>query len=690
MFKISDSVAKDSSGISSENIILWQDQSTKAEHEESKKRSGVSRSGASNNFANPTAVNTSKAGDSNERNYSYLKIVQGLEHKEILNTVEVPIHSNAQLPQSSGHHGENEISGQDLAAAAKLMTARGEEIAVSEKDIKYKSPIPQHVLAARQTLTPSPTPGQSVVTTSMRTWTPEASYSDPVSPDSGLGRLTESRESDKSVFSSFPNVRGYGPSNGPMRSLPSLKDSLPSLRGSLPSLKESNPSLKSSTTSKNSFPGLRNPHPHLRDMAVITNYENHSEHNMFAINDASGKELNSQERNAKSFQNSTESNTTPMPFRLTRPWPLAIQVKPDSNDAQEITKALENGDRGNHRGIGGWQGALGDPLMHPAMYASNSLKATVKKAGRGSTPNRAAELMKEAMMRKNEETPKFTGDPLSTVKGTNYQRLMNEMRRQRKIEMEQKAEAERAAARKAREDSKSNAASQSSNVVLSKSESRSPVTLKTRLQPKNATSSSTRDSVSTTTNNKKTAKEDENNTSFIPQLSIITEDEICEERTTFTLKNQDSCPVLSRSSNTLAVPNSNQHLLKMDPLIKMLYQEISDSNDDTNDRSKHDPKGVGSGQEGERNKGEGEKQEEGEDKEIELTPELIERVRTAIIKRQLSKKGTRSTLGGRSKEAESPEELYGKDSILIAPPDVETLLKAAEFRGQLPCHACNF
>lgn len=631
-------------------------------------------------------------GSDGKGTYSYLKIVEGIEPKEILEAVKVPIRSNAQLLQSSSHHGENsEISRQDLAAAAKLVTARKEEIAMSEKkDTSFRSSIPQReVAAARQTLSPS-TLGQSVVATSMRTWTPETSYSNPISPDSGLGRLTESRESEKSAFSSLPSVRGYGPSNGPMGSLPSLKDSLSSMRGSLPSLKESNPSLRTSpTTSKNSSREL---HPDLREMAVITNYENHSEHYVFTTNDASGRGLqNGQEINSRKIvQGLTETNRTPMPFRLTRPWPLAFQVKPDSNDAQEIAKALENEERGNHLGTGRQQEALGDPLMHPVTYASNSLKATVRKAGRGSTPNRAAELMKEAMMRKNEETVISTGDPLSTVKGMNYQRLMNEMREQRRIEM-QRREAEREAARnRAKEESSAASALSSSNKESLKSESRSSVTPRTRLQIKNRTSTSTRDSTSiaTTSNSKKVVKEDENITSFIPQLSIITEDETCdEEKSTFSLKDWDVCPVPIRSSNTLTVPNNNHHLLKMDPLIKMLYQEISEGNDDTSDRdqSRGDPKAVRGGQEGgEGNEGEEKGNGGGEENgEIELTPELIERVRTAIIKRQLSKKGTRPMLGGRSnsKEAESPVEIYGKDSILIAPPDVETLLKAAEFRG---------
>ena len=696
-FTVSDSVAKDDN-ISSENgVLLWQDPSSKTERGESKKHIGVLRSGASIGIA---AGNSSREG-----NYSYLKIVEGIEPKELTKVVAVPIQSvNSQLSQSSSHSysGENsEISRQDLAAAVKLMTARREseeeEITTSgeKKAVPYKGPIPRHVLAARQALSPSPSPPipvQGIVATSMRTWTPETSYSPkPMSPDSGLDRLTESRENERSVFSPLPSIRGYGTSNGggPMGSLPGLKDSLPSLRGSLPSLKESNPSLRSSTiTSKNSFPGsLRDPHPDLSEATVVTNYENNSEHT-FANNSArySGKDQNGQER-----KNPT-TGTIPMPFRLTRPWPtLTVQIKPDSNDAQEIAKAvMESGDRGgNHLGIGGQQEfGLG---MHPAMYASNSLKATVRKAGRppGSTPNRAAELIKESMMRKDEDKLKFMGDPISTVKGTNYQRLMNELREQRKMEMQQR-EAERAAAMKAREENSAASAAQSSNSnKSSKSKSRVSITSRTRPRPKNATNtSSTRGSVSRNSNtNTKTTKEDENDMFFIPQLSIIAEDETCDDRSTFSFTEQ-ICPVppSGRSSNTLTVPNNNQHLLKMDPLIKMLYQEISEGNDtsDTNDRSKYDPgKAVGSG-EGEGNKGEeGDTEGEEEEKEIELTPELIERVRTAIIKRQLSKKGTRSMLRGNSKEeAESSEDLYGKDSILIAPPDLETLLKAAEFRGQ--------
>ena len=680
-FRISDSVAKEED----EDGVIW---SAEAEHEKSKDQSGIVHS-----VANPNTINAN--GNSGAENSSHLTIIQEKDHKEILTAVEVPIQSNAEVLQSSmSYRAENEISRQNLASytgarqslvgASNCATARREEIAMAEKDIIFKSPIPQYVTAARQT---PPTPGRSTVTTSMQTWTPEASYSNPVSPDSGLGRLTESRESEKSMFSSHPSIRGNGPTNGPMGSLPSLKGSLPSVRGSLPSLKESNPSLRrSSATSKNSLPNLRDSHPSLREMAVITNYENQSEQT-FSINASSGElrsNLSSRERNLKSLQNSTETGTTPftsVPFRLTQPWPLAVQIKPDSNDAQEIAKAVENRDSRSHLGNRSNQEAFSDPLMHPVMYASNALKATVKNAGRGSTPNHAAELMKEAMMRKSEETPKFMGDPISTVKGTNYQRLMNEMRQQRQIEKQQK-EAERAAARKVKEEN--DVALRSSNKVSSKSEPHSSVSSGTRLQPQNATSTSTRDSPSIATNNKKMAKEDENNTSFIPQLSIITEDETCDEKNTFSVKDRDICPVPNQSSNTLLVPNNNQHLLKMDPLIKMLYQEISETNEETSERSRNDSKGVGSSQGGEGNEEEtGEKGGESEDKEIELTPELIERVRTAIIKRQLSKKGTRSMLGGSSKGAESPMEMYGKDSILIAPPNVETLLKAAEFRGKV-------
>ena len=699
-FTVSDSVAKDDNVLSENGVLLWQDPSGKTERGESKKHIGVLRSGASIGFA---AGNSSREG-----NYSYLKIVEGIEPKEITKAVAVPIQSvNSQLSQSSSHSysGENsEISRQDLAAAVKLMTARREfeeeEITTSgeKKAVPYKGPIPRHVLAARQALSPSPSPPipvQGVVATSMRTWTPETSYSPkPMSPDSGLDRHTESRENERSVFSPLPSIRGYGTSNGggPMGSLPGLKDSLLSLRGSLPSLKESNPSLRSSTiASKNSFPGsLRDPHPDLSGATVITNYENNSEHT-FANNSASygGKDQDGQER-----KNPT-TRTIPMPFRLTRPWPtLAVQIKSDSNDAQEIAKAvIESGDRGgNHLGIGGQQESSLGLGMHPAMYASNSLKATVRKAGRapGSTPNRSAELIKDSMMRNNVEKPKFMGDPISTVKGTNYQRLMNELREQRKMEMQQR-EAERAAAMKAREESSAASAAQSSNSnESSKSKSRVSITSRTRPRPKNVTTtSSTRGSVSRNSNtNTKTSKEDENDMFFIPQLSIIAEDETCDDRSMFSFT-EKICPVppSGKSSNTLTVPNNNQHLLKMDPLIKMLYQEISEGNDtsDTNDRSKCDPgKAVGSG-EGEGNKGEeGETEGEEEEKEIELTPELIERVRTAIIKRQLSKKGTRSMLRGNLKEeaAESSEDPYGKDSILIAPPDLETLLKAAEFRGQ--------
>ena len=664
-FRISDSVAK-GINIPSENCLVWQNQSAgQAEDERSKdlNRSSVSRSDVSNAYS------------SDGGNSSYLRIVQGEDHnaQEILKAVEVPVSSDIELLQSLNSR-ESEMLRQNPAAASTHLTAKREEIAIVEKDITFKNPILQHGTAARKI----PPPSQSF-TTSMRTWTPEASYSNPVSPDSGLGRLTESRESEKSVFSSHPSVRGIGPSNGPMGSLPSLKGSLPSLRGSLPSLKESlpslresNPSLRRSSVTSNPT-NLRDSHPNLRDMTMITTYDSQSEQ-MFT-NDANSEfrsGLNSRERSRKGLRNSAETGATP--FRLTRPWPLSVQIKPDSDDAQKIAKALDN-DGGSHLAVGGHHGeqdALGDPLMHPVMFASNSLKARIRNAGRGgSTPNRAA------MMKKSQEPPKFLGDPLSTVKGTNYQRLMDEMRQQRRVEIQQR-EAEKAASRKEKEENDAALRGSSTSVVSLKSESHSSVSSRTRLQP-STMSSSTRDPVSVVTN--KTAKEGDN-MSYIPQLSIITEDESSDERSTFSLKDRSLSPDPNRSSNTLTVPNNNLHLMKMDPLIKLLYQEISENNEElTSEQSRNDPKDVGNGQAWEGNEGEGE-EGEGDEKEIELTPELIERVRTAIIKRQLTKKGTRSMMGS-SKGVESPMNVYGKDSILIAPPDVETLLKAAEFRGQM-------
>ena len=107
--------------------------------------------------------------------------------------------------------------------------------------------------------------------------------------------------------------------------------------------------------------------------------------------------------------------------------------------------------------------------------------------------------------------------------------------------------------------------------------------------------------------------------------------------------------------------------MHMDPLIKLLYQEISESTDqkETTDSSDaandlyHEKFG-------------------GEEGKIALSHELIERLRTAIVKRQLSRTNTCQSVNENGNE----DSIYGKDSILIAPPDMATLMKAAEFRGE--------
>ena len=169
----------------------------------------------------------------------------------------------------------------------------------------------------------------------------------------------------------------------------------------------------------------------------------------------------------------------------------------------------------------------------------------------------------------------------------------------------------------------------------------------------------------------------------MPQLSIINEDETTEttQRGIFSPAshseptNQIQSSAFfqrpSQTPNSLSVPNVNQHLMKMDPLIKLLYQEISESTDqkETTDSSdaandlNHEKVG-------------------GEEDDIAISHELIEKVRTAIIKRQLSGTDIHRFVNGNGKQ----DSIYGKDSILIAPPDIETLKKAAEFRGAYAVH----
>ena len=598
-FSISDSVAKES--MPTKNNSIWQHQSAQA---------GVSNEAVVGDVTGRNQGSVPIVSDAAKHNST----IQGEGGQEILDAVEIPIKPEP-LNSREGEMSKQKISAHPL---------RREGIMMVEKDIKFPTLQPtaakeaaRGVMSKRQTHTP-----------------PGSSYSNPISPDSGTGRFTESRGSDNSVFSSHPSFRGSVASGSLMGSLPSIRQSSPSLQRSSVSLKDSQPNLGDSN-------------PNMREMSG-------NKMNQTVKSQEPRSKLSSRER-FWNVQNSTSS--TPSSYDQS----LTVHNRPNSGDAQQIVLALENGDyKSNLGGYRNKEDILGSPSQHPVMLASHSLKRIVRNSSRSGSREKS----------RNDSASGCIG---CEIKGTNYQRLMDEMREKKRMEMLQR-EADRAAAENARNDD--NVWSQNDSTMPVKPSTQQTVTQSEIhvVQPDEMFSSQ-----NTTSATGKVTKEKE--PSFIPQLSIITEDETCElENGTHRLppNTQNQCSISHRhtqSPNTLSVPN-NHHLMKMDPLIKLLYQEIADEgNEDISEQMTSDSKDVS---------GEQEKEEEEEEEEIELIPELIERVRTAIIKRQLSRRDTH-LMKNKKDSKDGTLDIHGKDSILITPPDVKTLLKAAEFRGETVC-----
>ena len=329
----------------------------------------------------------------------------------------------------------------------------------------------------------------------------------------------------------------------------------------------------------------------------------------------------------------------------------AILQKPDSNDALHIALALaESKDflRGPHEA----EYFLNyNPPLHPVMLASHSLKGTVQKSSREGRRRMSGELSQPSSSGDTSSFDAFLG---GSIQGTNYQRLMEEMRNRKKSEME------------GRGNDQDNAKKHS---MLRKSQTPKFNNVKIR-RPKTEKTPATSSKMSNENENDLPARK--------RALSIIDEDESSETETNSDCPQSD-CVDISGSnsspckppetSNTLCVPGQKEQIndmKDMDPLIKLLYQEIAEANGDTNRQPcPTDPTKGGGGWEVE---------EEETEEDIALGRQLIERMRTAMVKRQLTKNDMRL-----SKKSDSVDD---KNSILIAPPDVQMLLKAAEFRGK--------
>ena len=126
--------------------------------------------------------------------------------------------------------------------------------------------------------------------------------------------------------------------------------------------------------------------------------------------------------------------------------------------------------------------------------------------------------------------------------------------------------------------------------------------------------------------------------SFTPLLASINEDELLDEI-------DEGEPL--EQNRTTAVHISTTKLKRINTIIDMIYKDTVE-NDTPSKLSECESS-------------------------VNLPETLVNKFQTAIIQRQL----TRESLLMSSLTSD----IYGKDSILIEPPDVKTLLKAAEFRG---------
>ena len=560
-----------------------------------------------------------------------LLLNKGESAQEIVKAFEVPINLREELWSSrleDRHQSRETILGSSRSVPAHTM--KREKLSMVEKDISFPV-VQQHVSTAAKEA------DHNLIGTAMfsrtETWSPENSYSKSISPDGGILALSESRESEKSLFNSLCSGTPMAANgNSLIGSLPDLKGS--PLAGNVREPVNPASPTKSPLNSKNSYPYTRYSDPNMTDLPTAGSDVDHKATEQQTINFQDIQSgLSSKERNWI-IQTSTAAQPSPAVSQ-----PLPVQVMPTYSDALEIATALENGDYNSH--FGGPHDKEYylnyDPQMHPVMMASHSLRSTIS---RGTPPSQG----------NSSGLSSFADYIGGSVQGTNYKKLMEEMRQKREIELQQ-MEAEKPVSKKRVERIK-----------------REPIA--SRVKPAQA-----KDAPTTSKDPTPKTKPTKESDSFVPKLCVITEDECCEGENSSTdlsfgskSKNCKPCG-LPQNSNILSVPNKNDHISKqMDPLIKLLYQEISEANEE-GDEELRDGKAEDDQEVGNEEESEG---------DVALSRQLIERVRTAIIKRQLSRTDTR-TMTRDHKE----DEMYGKDSILIEPPDIQMLLKAAEFRGEI-------
>ena len=617
--KISYSTAK--GNIPNENGTVWQNMQlpqtlVELYYDESDVAAG-GLSGVSQSSFNSSLRNGSRIIDPGNK----LMIQgEGVEDHDIIEAVEVPI-TRDQLEHWSTREVKLQTR-QTLSGSSSTSSDRpvGREVPlVVEKDITFPVLCPTAGAAGKETVR------KSKKTISPQTAGGKKRFSNPGSPDD------ESRENDNSVFSSHHGVQGsiLGGRN--------VKEQLHSVDNHRMSTSSSVPYHQNNTYLN----------------AVSNQGVNHngtSSEQTSSYQDIESK-LGSEEKDWH-IQSSTAEG---LQFSQST-W---LQNKPNSSDAIEIATALENGDYNSH--FGGPHDKEyylnNDPQIHPVMLASHSLRSTIS---RGTPPShgRSRGGLKEARTGGQARESSFANYIGGSVQGTNYQKLMDEMRQKREVELKER-EVKKVAERIAKE--KRDALSLKDNKTSNTREPTSSTSMVHQVQAKGTTKGST-----LTVN---VAKE---NDLFIPQLSIIAEDESSDvennSKSSLGTESKDQLqnenPAPSQNANNLSIPKKNEDLVKqMDPLIKLLYQEIAEANCDTTEQSSNDNNDEEEGEEG------------GSEEEAELSRQIIERVRTAIIKRRLTFTDTRVV---NRKE----DSLNETDSILITPPDIETLLKAAEFRGK--------
>ena len=542
-----------------------------------------------------------------------LKLQEESAGRELVEAVEIPITQEEKGSREGRQPPSREKVRRSRSPTTPLQAQqmRKEEMMLPGQDITF--PVLRPTAAAKDT------------TTNFSTAAPtrqEVLYPDnhrprsPLSPDSGIERNTESRESVNTVF-------GGGLTGN------CLLGSIPSLRESLPNVKEAS---KSASYSKS-----KNTHQYNRNGVsnnLIETMKDATNSGSCSDNTSLQQTINYQDFWSTSAHDDDDGEGS----QVNQPPP--VLHKPDSSDALHIAIALaESKDflRGQHD----TEYFLNcDPPMHPVMLASHSLRGAIQKSSREGRHKPSIQVSRPV---KSGDTS-FEGYIGGSVQGTNYQRLMEEMRNRRKTEMEQQKAAQK----------------DNSNITKQRSSQRT-----------NRTSSTQKQKASTSG---KITKENDLPMSM-RKLSVIDEDESSDLDNTDCLQHEstdprwsEACQEPAQTSNTLCIPNKQDKPMDMDPLIKLLYQEIAECNGDGSRKSSSADPGRGDNKE--------EEGDEETEEDLALGRQLIERMRTAMVKRQLTKNDMRS-----SKKDE--ESMYGHNSILIAPPDVQMLLKAAEFRGRL-------